>query len=51
LLVERRNHVRLHGIRAENGNEPRNTRFVEDAVDGRGAAGVRRRRDAWKSST
>ncbi len=41
-LVDHRDHVRLHGVRAENGNEPRNTRFVENAVDGRGPAGLRR---------
>jgi hypothetical protein len=42
LLVERRDDVRLDRIRAENGNEPRDARFVEDAVDGRGPAGLRR---------
>jgi hypothetical protein len=42
LLVERRNDVGFDRIRAENGNEPRDARFVEDAVDGRRPAGVRR---------
>jgi hypothetical protein len=51
LLVERRNDVCLDRLRPENGNEPRNARFVEYAVDGRGPAAFRRRRDAWKSST
>ena len=51
LLVENGNDVSLHRTRAENGNEPRYSRFVEDAVDGRRPGALRRRRDAWKSST
>jgi len=42
LLVEHRDDVGLDRLRAENGNEPRYTRFVEDAVDGRRPAALRR---------
>jgi hypothetical protein len=42
LLVEHRNDVGLHRSRAENGNEPRDARFVEYPVDGRGPAAFRR---------
>jgi hypothetical protein len=34
--------VGLHRSRAENGNEPRDARFVEYPVDGRGPAAFRR---------
>jgi hypothetical protein len=42
LLVDRGDHVRLDRLGAKNGNEPRNARFVENAVDGRRPAALRR---------
>jgi hypothetical protein len=42
LLVEHGNDVRFDRLRPENGNEPRDARFVEYAVDGRGPAALRR---------
>ena len=41
-LVEYGNHVGLHRVGAENGNEPRDARFVENPVDGRRPAALRR---------
>jgi hypothetical protein len=42
LLVERGDDVGFDRVRAENGNEPRDARFVEDAVDRRWAVALRR---------
>ncbi len=42
LLVDRGDDVCFDRSRAKNGNEPRNARFVENAVDGRRPAAVRR---------
>jgi hypothetical protein len=35
MFVHRGHDVRFDFVRAENGNEPRDARFVENAVDGR----------------
>ena len=42
LLVDRGNDVRFDRLGAKNGNEPRNARFVENPVDGRRPAALRR---------
>ena len=42
LLVDRSDDVRLNGLGAENGNEPRDARFVENPVDSRRPAALRR---------
>jgi hypothetical protein len=42
LLVDRGDDVRFDRLGAKNGNEPRNARFVENPVDGRRPAAVRR---------
>jgi hypothetical protein len=42
VLVEHDNHLGFYRDRAENANEPRNTRFVEYPVNGRGPAVFRR---------
>jgi hypothetical protein len=41
-LVERGDDMRLDRLGPENGNEPRDARFVEYAMDGRGPAALRR---------
>jgi hypothetical protein len=42
LLVDRGNDLSLDRLGAKNGNEPRNARFVENPVDGRRPAALRR---------
>jgi hypothetical protein len=42
LLVDRGDDVRFDRLGAKNGNEPRNARFVENPVDGRRPAALRR---------
>jgi hypothetical protein len=42
LLVDRGDDVLFDRLSAKNGNEPRNARFVENAVDGRRPAALRR---------